>query len=76
MKNIVKKILNFFKTIGDFLKEEGYTKIIYILLFIYFFLTGAKLLAGAAGGIFIYINYNIIRDRLLKFVKKDSNKFE
>lgn len=54
-------------------KETGLTNVGYLGAFIASLLIGSKFLAGAALGIFVYINFNIIqklvRDKIEKIRK-------
>lgn len=52
-KNIVSKV-------KKFILEAGFAKLSWLLIGLYFTFTGSDLFAGAAFGIFAYINYNVL----------------
>lgn len=66
------KIKNFLKKAKLWLKEVGFTNAVYLILFTYFFITGATFLAGAALGVFVYVNWNVI----VKLYDKDPKEIE
>lgn len=52
------------KTINKFrrwISEAGFTSTVYAVLFTVFFVGGHKFLSGAMLGIFVYLNWNVIR---------------
>jgi hypothetical protein len=57
-------IRNIIAKIREFINKSGLTKVIYLALFFYFLFIGSKILAGAAAGIFIYINFNVLIDMI------------
>lgn len=66
------KVKNFLKKAKLWLKEAGFTNAVYLILFAYFFTTGATFLAGAALGVFVYVNWNVI----VKLYDKDPKEIE
>lgn len=42
------------------LEKAGFTSLAYFAVFCFMFIMGHKFLAGAALGIFVYINWNVI----------------
>lgn len=54
----MRKITQFFAKLFQAIYEAKLANIVYLILFAYFYITGATFLAGATFGIFVYINFN------------------
>lgn len=65
------KIKTYLLGVWQFIKNSGFTKLLYLVLFIYFSISSSLLLAGAAGGIFIYVNINVLIKLVKKYFKKE-----
>ena len=50
----------FIKKFKKFITTAGFTKLLYLILFITLWTMGYNILAGAALGIFVYINFNVL----------------
>lgn len=58
--NNMKKLKSFIRKLKIWIKEAGFTNLVYLILFAYFFTSGSAFLAGAALGVFVYVNWNTI----------------
>lgn len=64
------KIGQFFTKFFQAIYKAKLANIVYLILFAYFLLTGATFLAGAAIGVFVYINFNTFEKLINNKLKK------
>lgn len=62
---------SFLNAIKKWISEAGLTATAYLALFAVFFSFGNKFLAGAMLGIFVYLNWNVIRKLIFSGTKEE-----
>lgn len=55
------KFLKVPKKVKQFITTAGFTRLFYFLVFLAFFAMGYRMLSGAFLGIFVYINFNVLK---------------
>ena len=61
----------FLNAIRKWISEAGLTATAYLALFVVFFSSGNSFLAGAMLGIFVYLNWNVIRKLVFSGTKQE-----
>jgi len=61
----------FLNAIRKWISEAGLTATAYLALFVVFFSSGNSFLSGAMLGIFVYLNWNVIRKLVFSGTKQE-----
>lgn len=57
----MKSIFKVPRKVKQFISTAGFTRLFYLIVFFVFFAMGYRMLSGAFLGIFIYINFNVLK---------------